>query len=103
MYTVNLSRGSFGLLIGWLSDLGLEAIWDVSKDASRYKEAVRTIINQRLKLKGALMRQYTELPGADLTFVTSCSRRFGDAFIRLLDQGKRLYRSHHPLASKCTG
>ncbi|GHJ85202.1 hypothetical protein NliqN6_1604 [Naganishia liquefaciens] len=50
-YTVNLSRGSFGLLIGWLSDLGLEAIWDVSKDASRYKEAVRTIINQRLKLK----------------------------------------------------
>ncbi|KAJ9109330.1 hypothetical protein QFC21_000659 [Naganishia friedmannii] len=53
MYTVNLSRGSFGLLIGWLSDLGLEAIWDVSKDASRYKEAVRTIINQRLKLKVA--------------------------------------------------
>lgn len=51
-YTVNLSRGSFGLLIGWLSDLGLEAIWDVSKDASRYKEAVRTITNQRLKLKG---------------------------------------------------
>lgn len=52
MYTVNLSRGSFGLLIGWLSDLGLEAIWDVSKDATRYKEAVRTIINQRMKLKG---------------------------------------------------
>lgn len=58
---MNLSRGSFGLLIGWLSDLGLEAIWDVSKDASRYKEAVRTIINQRLKLKGECpsMRNFT--------------------------------------------
>lgn len=53
MYTVNLSRGSFGLLIGWLSDLGLEAIWDVAKDASRSKEAVRMIINQRMKLRGA--------------------------------------------------
>jgi hypothetical protein len=56
MYTVNLSRGSFGLLIGWLSDLGLEAIWDVAKDASRSKEAVRTIINQRMKLKGEFCR-----------------------------------------------
>jgi hypothetical protein len=49
---VNLSRSSFGLLIGWLSDIGLEALWDVPKDTGRYKEAVRHIIHVRLRLKG---------------------------------------------------
>ncbi len=51
-YTVNLSKGGFGLLVGWLSDLGLEALWDVGKGSIRAKEAVRNIINTRIKING---------------------------------------------------
>ena len=51
-YTINLSKSSFGLLLGWLSDIGLEALWDVPKDTGRYKEAIRHIVNTRLNVRG---------------------------------------------------
>ena len=37
--------------MGWLSDIGLESLWDVPKDTGRYKEAVRHIIHARLELQ----------------------------------------------------
>lgn len=50
-YVINLSKSSFGLLVGWLSDIGLEGLWDVSKGTGRYKEAIRQIVNNRIKLQ----------------------------------------------------
>lgn len=63
-YIVNLSKGSFGLLVGWLSDLGLEALWDTDKDATGFKDAVRTIVHTRLRLNVADVA--APLPHADI-------------------------------------
>jgi len=52
-YVVNMSSASYGLFMGWLSDVGLEALWDTGREIGpgRQKEAVRNIVVQRLDLR----------------------------------------------------
>jgi transcription initiation factor TFIID subunit 5 len=73
-YVVNMSSASYGLFMGWLSDVGLEALWDTGREIGpgRQKEAVRNIVVQRLDLRGEWSLQCpNELPDCLLTTLRS--------------------------------
>lgn len=48
-----MSKGGFGLLVGWLSSGGIEGEWDAGNKRERGKEAVRGVVNERIKVEVA--------------------------------------------------
>lgn len=47
-----MSRGGFGLLVGWLSSGGVEGEWDTGGRKERGKESVRGVVNERIQVDG---------------------------------------------------
>lgn len=52
-YVVRMSRGGFGLLVGWISSGGVEGEWEGGTKFERGKEAVRGVVNERILVDGA--------------------------------------------------
>lgn len=47
-----MSRGGFGLLVGWISSGGVEGEWEGGNKFERGKEAVRGVVNERILVDG---------------------------------------------------
>lgn len=52
-YVVRMSKGGFGLLCGWLGGGGVEGNWEEGASKARGKEAVRSLVNEHIRVDGA--------------------------------------------------
>jgi transcription initiation factor TFIID subunit 5 len=52
-YVVRMSKGGFSLLCGWLGGGGVEGNWEEGASKARGKEAVRSLINEHIRVDGA--------------------------------------------------
>lgn len=78
-YVIRMSRGGFGLVVGWLSSGGIEGGWDTGGMTERGKEAVRGVVNERIQVDGeiSLLTSFTlrSLPDSAFTASKSPPRR----------------------------
>lgn len=51
-YVVRMSKGGFGLLCGWLGGGGVEGNWEEGAGKARGKEAVRSLVNEYIRVDG---------------------------------------------------
>jgi hypothetical protein len=117
-YVVRMSRGAFGLLVGWLSSGGVEGEWDVGGGGAggggkeRGKEAVRGVVNERIKIDGesrlffllvVRFRSGEELNTVISSLASPLSRQFYQTHLGPPDHVRnRPYRLSHPANSPST-
>jgi len=64
-----MSRGGFGLLVGWISSGGVEGEWEGGNKFERGKEAVRGVVNERILVDGESSRFHSFIPSLARSFL----------------------------------